>query len=201
MASFEGGERAGKTTLIRSMERALKKASYSVFVTREPGGSLLGEEVRLLLLQGKQPISSRAELALFLASRAEHVEKILIPALQKEQVVLCDRFSDSSIAYQGGGRKLGMERVEEINAFFCQNLQPEITFYLDIDPKKAFSRSSLEKDRIEEEEFSFHERVRNSFLCLAKKYPSRIFPLDAALPAEVLFEKAWKLLEPKLTCV
>ncbi len=195
--SFEGGERAGKTTLISNLEKVLKENSYSVLVTREPGGSPLGEKIRSLLLENKDPISKRAEFALFLASRAEHVEEVLLPA-KKKKIILCDRFSDSSIAYQGGARGLGMEEVEKINAFFTEGLTPDLTFYLDIDPEKAFSRRSFEKDRIEEEKASFHKEVRKSFLALAKKYPERICLLDATLNQEAVFKKAWELLKTKL---
>jgi len=121
-----------------------------------------------------------------------------MPSLKEGKVILCDRFSDSSVAYQGGARNLGMEKVESITQTFSQNLTPDLTFYLDIDPKEAFQRKAGKKDRIEEEAISFHEKIRSSFLQLVKKHPERICLLDASLPPSKLLEKAWEMVQKKL---
>ena len=131
--TFEGGEGAGKTTLINSIVDAILAHGRRVVKVREPGGSSLGEDLRTLVLRHSEPISPYAELCLFLASRAQHIFEVIAPALKAGKIVLCDRFNDSSIAYQGSARGLGMGRVSEVCAFFSQGLTPDLTLYLDID--------------------------------------------------------------------
>lgn len=195
--SFEGGDKAGKSTLIQNLKKRF--IATTVVTTREPGGCLLGEEIRKILLsthlEGK--ISAWAELALFLAARAQHVEEVILPALQEGKTVLCDRFGDSSLVYQGGGRKLGMDCVEKLTQIFSQNLIPDITFYLDLDPQLAKKRGSSQLDRMEKETVTFQETIRNSFLALVKKYPERIICLDASLSPIDLEEQAWRWIQKK----
>lgn len=140
----------------------------------------------------EKKISSLAELSLFLASRAQHVEEVILPALNSGKIVLCDRFNDSSVAYQGIARNLGKEAVSKACHFFSQGLEPTITFYLDIDPSIGMNRvkKSREQDRIEQEDFSFHTLVRNAFLETAKDNPQRIHVLDATLPQIQVYQKA-----------
>jgi dTMP kinase len=183
--TFEGGEGAGKSTLIEEVFRYLTSRGFDVLKTREPGGTSLGEKIRSLVLESKERVSSLAELALFLGSRAQHVEEVIIPALKEGKIVLCDRFNDSSVAYQGIARNLGKEEVASVCHFFSKGLVPTLTFYLDIDPKIGMQRvqRSRVKDRIEQEDFSFHTLVRNAFLSIAKE-SSRIFVVDASLPKD-----------------
>ncbi len=195
--TFEGGEGAGKTTLIEEISHYLTSRGFEVLKTREPGGTPLGDKIRQLVLENRnEKISPLAELALFLASRAQHVEKVIEPALKQNKIVLCDRFNDSSIAYQGIARNLGKKEVEKACQFFSQNLEPTLTFYLDIDPKIGMSRISKSRtiDRIEQEDFSFHIQVRNAFLKIASENPQRIFVIDASLPKTQVQQMAIKKL-------
>jgi len=188
--SFEGGEGAGKTTLIQKVADTLTKNNHQVLITREPGGTPLGEKIRTLLLDTEGPMTPQSELCLFLASRSEHLQQVILPALQKGTVVLCDRFNDSSIAYQGSGRDLGIPLVKNLCNTICNNINPDLTFYLDLSPKEAFKRLQSAHDRIESEEQSFHQKVRQGYLKLAKQEPDRIKILDATLTKEEVFENA-----------
>src|SRR6187431_1687241 len=139
--TIEGGEGAGKTTLIESLYQHLLGLGREVLKTREPGGTPLGEEIRKILLHSTGPVSPYAELSLFLASRAQHISELIAPALAAGKVVLCDRFNDSTIAYQGMARGLGMEEVAAVCRFICAGLEPQLTLYLDIDPAVGLSRA------------------------------------------------------------
>ncbi len=182
--TFEGGEGAGKTTLMKKLAEKLKK--HEILQTREPGGTQLGESVRSILLNPQKKISARSELTLFLACRSQHIEEVILPALEEGKIVLCDRFNDSSVAYQGAARSLGMEKVQKFCNFICNNLQPDRTFYLDIDPAIGLKRASG-SDRIESEKLSFHETIRSAFLILAKQHPERIHVIDARKTADQVF--------------
>ncbi len=190
--TFEGVEGAGKTTLLQSLRSTLSEQGYPLLVTREPGGTELGEKIRTILLSDSiEGISVRSELALFLASRAQHVEKVIEPALAEKKIVLCDRFTDSSVAYQGAARGLGMEEVSSICAFFSHYLRPDLTFYLDLDPTIGFSRISEKKDRIESEGIAFHQKIRKAFLQIAEQDPDRFRILDASKSPNDLFNDAF----------
>ncbi len=192
--TFEGGEGAGKTTLIEQIARQLTEDGHSVLKTREPGGTELGEHIRILLLQHERPISPYAELSLFLASRAQHILEVIGPALEKGKIVLCDRFNDSSIAYQGAARGLGMEQVSAFCEFISQGVEPKLTLYLDLDPRIGLARAAKERkqDRIEAEEILFHEKIREAYLAIHKKDPKRFLRLDADLPPSQVYEEAMK---------
>ena len=165
--TFEGGEGAGKSTLSKKIYQYLVKQKKAVLFTKEPGGTKLGKKVRILLLQKKETwISPRAELLLFLADRAQHVDELIIPALQQGQIVLCDRFSDSTRAYQGAGRGFSTKWLESLLQFATNGLQPDLTFYLDVDPQIGFQRAKRERrqlDRMEQEALAFHKKVRKAF--------------------------------------
>lgn len=198
--TFEGGEGAGKTTLIESIVAALHQRGYLTLKTREPGGTRLGEEMRRMLLDNKTPLSPYAELALFLASRAQHIAEVIAPALSEKKVVLCDRFNDSSIAYQGVARGLGPDRVADICDFFSEGLQPQLTFYLDIDPVVGLQRALRERsqDRIEAEDLFFHQKIRDAYHAIQKKHPHRMHLLDASRLPEAVFHEAMKFLDTLL---
>lgn len=197
LITFEGGEGAGKTTLIEEVHRELIRQGFQVLWTREPGGTLLGEEIRALLLKrGGNPVSSYAELCLFLASRAQHILEVIGPALEKKKIVLCDRFNDSTIAYQGAARGLGMEKVAEFCTFISQGLDPHLTLYLDIDPRIGLQRAqrSREQDRIEAETIAFHDRIRQAFFTLHRQHSKRLHLVDAKQSAKKVFEDAFSFI-------
>lgn len=191
--TFEGGEGAGKTTLLERVVIWFVEKGKSVLKTREPGGTPLGEEIRTLLLQKRQtPLSPYAELSLFLASRAQHVRETILPALQQGKIVLCDRFNDSSIAYQGVARHLGLEPVQAFCRFVSEGLSPHLTLYLDIDPEMGLRRAKSRSahDRIESEDLAFHQRIRDGYLTLARAEPHRFCLLDASQSPEEVFQQA-----------
>jgi dTMP kinase len=205
----EGGEGSGKTTLIRELTAALTARGYDVVTTREPGGVPLGEQIRQFLLKRDDNviIGSKAELLLFLAARSQHIESLIKPSLDAGKVVLCDRFNDSTIAYQGYARGLGMEAVQKLCTFVCNGVEPDMTFFLDVDPAEGLKRTTrLHKDtaavgqvdRIEAERLEFHERVRTGMRRLAAQFPERIRTLDAHEPVEAVLDRALTFLAPLL---
>lgn len=189
--TFEGGDGAGKTTLIEKVYGYLQEKKIPVIWTRAPGGTPIGQKIRELLLnQHGISLAKRCELLLFLADRAQHVDEVILPALEEEQVVLCDRFNDSTIAYQGGARGVGAKSVTSLCRFACDGIQPDLTLYLDLDPKIGFERTRASregKDRIESETLKFHQKIRRAFHKIAKKEPNRFKLIDASLsPQDVL---------------
>lgn len=195
--SFEGGEGAGKSTLIQKIYEHLLSLGKPVLLTRAPGGTMTGELIRHLLLHhDEKDISSRSELFLFLADRAQHVQEVILPALQNKKIVLCDRFNDSTVAYQGGARGFDPDWVTKLCLFATQDLQPDLTLYLDIDPQEGLSRVKRSKDRIEKENISFHNKIRSAYLAIAKKEPKRFHVLDGSKAPDDVFEHALRLLRP-----
>lgn len=178
--TLEGGEGSGKTTQSRRIAAYLREQGHDVLETREPGGTEAGEIVRDLLLRRVEELSPRAELALYLASRAQLVAEVIRPSLTRGISVICDRFADSSTAYQGAGRGLGIQTVEQMNAWATSGLTPDVTFYFDVAPKEGLARREGRAggtdalDRIEREGMEFHERVRAAYLALAERHPRRL---------------------------
>ena len=180
--TFEGPEGAGKTTQVRRLADALRADGLSVVETYEPGGTPIGEAIRSLLLttDSRCRITSRAEVLLFAAARAQLVDEVIGPALAKGDVVLCDRFSDSTIAYQVGGRGLPFDEVSALLGFATSGLKPDVTFLLDLDVTEGLSRKrGSASDRMELEEIPFHQRVRKTYADLAAGDSGRIEVLDA----------------------
>lgn len=200
--TFEGGDGAGKSTLIDTLHSYLEKMGRSVIKTRAPGGTKVGETIRsLLLTKSDVPLSERAELFLFLADRAQHVDEVIRPALADGKVVLCDRYNDSTVAYQGVARGFKPDWTRSLCDFATSELEPNLTLYLDIDPKVGLSRvmnHGAQKDRIESEGISFHEKIRAAFHKIASKEPSRFHILDASKSAADVFEQALKILHDVL---
>jgi dTMP kinase len=202
--TFEGGEGAGKSTLMHRMMKKLLSEGYSVVATREPGGTALGEEIRRHLLHRTvdKTIGREAELLLFLAARAQHLEEKILPALSEGKILLCDRFNDSTIAYQGYARGLDIKKVETLCALVSKEAIPDLTFFLDLPPHIGFSRKKSrengEIDHIESEIMDFHLQVREGLKQLAEKNPERIICIDASLPSDDVFKIAWKHLEERL---
>lgn len=180
---FEGGEGAGKSTQVGLLRDALIAQGREVVVTREPGGTPAAEAIRALVLDpANAGLDSRAEALLFAAARAEHVAALIRPALDRGAVVVCDRYIDSSVAYQGLGRDLGAEKIREISAWATENLFPDLTVVLDIDPAIGLARAgqvSEAPDRMESEDLSFHQMVREAFLSAAASDADRYLVLDA----------------------
>jgi dTMP kinase len=185
--SFEGLDAAGKTTQVELLAGALLRDGREVIATREPGGTPLGEELRRLLLNAED-MAPWAEAALFAAARAELVHRVIRPALERGADVLCDRYVDSSLAYQGIARGLGVERVLDLNLAAVEGLMPDRTFLLLVDPGESAARMGGDRDRFEREEGGFKERVDAAYRELARLYPERIVALDGTLPKHQVAE-------------
>jgi dTMP kinase len=189
---FEGGDGTGKTTQIRLLRSAIERVGHLAVVTREPGGTRVGEQVReLLLSRTSEDLDDRTEALLYAAARAQHVREVIVPALERGSVVLCDRYVDSSIAYQGAGRGLGEEAVAHLNQWATASLQPDLTVLLDIDPDEGLQRAVGDgtPDRLEAAGLEFHREVRTAFLRRAALDHDRYLVLDATLPVEELHAK------------
>jgi dTMP kinase len=182
LIAFEGVEGSGKSTQLELLRQALDGRGREVVVTREPGGTPAGERVRALLLDPEVELHPRAEALLFAAARAELVEAVIRPALDRGAVVLCDRYLDSSLAYQGGARGLGLGPVTDVNRFATGGLLPDLVVLLDLDPASGLRRQAGEPDRIEGQDLDFHRRVRQTFRDLAAADPGRFAVVDAAAP-------------------
>ncbi len=195
--SFEGGEGAGKSTLIQKIYQHLIREGKPVLLTRAPGGTMTGDLIRHLLLhQDENEISYRTELFLFLADRSQHVQEVILPALEKEKIILCDRFNDSTVAYQGGARGFEPQWVRKLCHFATQDLEPDVTLYLDIDPIEGLKRVKRSKDRIEKESTVFHQKIRETYLSIAEKEPKRFHVLDGSQNPDDVFQHALRLLAP-----
>ncbi|ABD00932.1 thymidylate kinase [Synechococcus sp. 63AY4M2] len=194
--TLEGGEGVGKTTQQALLAERLQREGYACVSTREPGGTALGEALRELLLHG-DPLTPLAELLLYAADRAEHVNKVIAPALAVGQVVICDRFTDSTLAYQGYGRGLNLEQIRQLNHLATGGLQPQLTLWLDLAPEVGLARSRL-GDKLEQEHLEFHRRVYRGFQALAAAEPQRIVRIDAGgSPLEVA-ARIWSVVKPRL---
>jgi dTMP kinase len=194
--SLEGIEGTGKTTQAMMLSELLVKHGFSVFVTHEPGGTFIGQLIREILLQPEHDnISYITELLLYNADRAQHLAEKILPALEEGKVVITDRFSDSTIAYQGYGRGIDMSLLSSIDSISTGGKKPDITLLFDLDIQIGLGRNrGINKvDRLELENIYFHERVRAGFIEIAKKEPSRVRMIDASLPIADVHETAWKI--------
>jgi dTMP kinase len=201
--TFEGGEGSGKSTAIRQIVTQLEKEGYQVVLTREPGGTPISEEIRNVILDKKNTdMDPRTEALLYAASRRQHIVEKILPALKEGKVVLCDRFLDSSLAYQGGARGLGIENVLNVNLFATEGLEPDLTVLFDISPEEGLARiaanSGREVNRLDVEKLSFHEKVRAAFHTLAKQNPSRYVVIDASKDKQTVYQEAYQAIEERL---
>jgi len=202
--TFEGVEGSGKTTQIRRLKTYLARKGIPCMVTREPGGTRIGDQVRKILLnpdhKGLDPL---AELFLYEAARAQHIKEFIKPLLKKKGVILCDRFADASVAYQGEGRRLGVKLVERLNQLATDGLKPDVTFLLDcptgVGLKRAIRRNEVLKQekegRFEKEKIQFHNRVRKGYLSLARKEPRRVKVIDTRKGEDMVFEEIRGIIE------
>ena len=199
--SLEGLEGVGKTTNRDYIHQTLSKASIDVLVTREPGGTSLGEALRNLLLHADTAVDLYAETLMMAASRRQHVVEVIEPALAAGRWVLCDRFADASFAYQGGGRKLGAQMIAQLHALAEINVQPDITFLLDMPVRAGLDRMAArgKPDRIEQEEQAFFDRARSAYLARAKAEPTRIKCIDASVALEDVQSQIKALLDEFIT--
>lgn len=194
--SLEGIEGAGKTTLIQKMIAYFQNMGKEVLLTREPGGSDLGKKLRSIILNAEEKICPPAELFLFLADRAEHAQTCIKPALAQGKIVLCDRFIDSTVAYQGYGRGMDIVQLKMLNTLATQGLMPDLTFILDLEPQIGLARANarnkelnltVKEGRFEAETLEFHQKIREGFLAMSKE-EKRFFVVNAEQSAEQVFE-------------
>ena len=178
--TFEGVDGAGKSTQLEYAVKYLVDRGVNVVKTREPGGTEIGETIRELILQASSPLDASTELLMIFAARNEHIERVIKPAVARGSTVVCDRFTDATFAYQGGGSQMESARIETIEAWVQGTLQPNLTFFFDLPIRDAQRRmGDRSRDRFESEEISFHERVRRSYLERAAKFPDRIKVIDS----------------------
>lgn len=201
--SFEGIDGSGKSTIAKLVDEQLKKEGYQTVLTREPGGVKIAEDIRAIILdKNNTNLDDHTEALLFAAARRQHLKERILPALKENKIVLCDRFVDSSLAYQGGGKHLGVNEVYNINIFATDNLLPDLTLLFDMDPQEALKRIDKNKERevnrLDLEKLSFYETTRNTFLDLAKKYPTRIKIVDASKSIDEVLHETMKIIKIKL---
>jgi dTMP kinase len=210
--TFEGLDGAGKSTQMRRLAAVLRAAGHKVVETREPGGTPTGEKIRKVLLDSSTDgLAPLAEMALMFSSRAQHIAEVIEPGLSAGAVVLCDRFTDSTEAYQGSGRKLGSEAVRELHRVLCGNLQPDLTILLDSNPHASVNRArrrnkrvsktasrSHDENRFEQETRAFFNRVREGYQAIAKREPGRVVMVDARGTPGQTHEKVREIVQRKL---
>lgn len=193
--TFEGGDGCGKTTQIKLLDEYLRGKGYKTLLTREPGAKGLGEKIREILLNYNGEVSPRCESFLFLADRAQHIDCVIKPAIESGIIVLCDRHTDSTIAYQGYGRGLNIEQIKSLNKIATSGLKPDLTIVLDVDVKTSQARVGSEKDRMESAGIEFFERVRKGFLDIAKQEPERVKVVNSKQSIEDIHKQILELIK------
>lgn len=201
--TFEGGEGSGKSTVLKQVNEILLSEGHSTLLTREPGGTPISEQIRNVILdKANTAMDPRTEALLYAASRRQHLVEKIWPALKEGKIVLCDRFLDSSLAYQGGARGLGMDEILEVNRYATEGQFPDITLFFDLDPSIGLQRiaanAGREVNRLDLEKMAFHEKVRASFQKLASLYPERYVTIDASQPLEKVVEDSLKAIKARL---
>lgn len=201
--TFEGPEGAGKTTVIAEIYKRMQKEGLEGILTREPGGIRISEKIRAIILDNDhQEMDGRTEALLYASARRQHLVERIIPAIHEGKIVLCDRFIDSSLAYQGYARGLGMDDVMSINAFAIGDTMPDLTIFFDISPEEGLQRIAQsgvrEQNRLDNEALQFHQKVYEGYKILLEKYPNRIISTDATLPLSEVTENVWKIISSQL---
>ena len=193
--TLEGADGCGKTTQLNLLKEYLTSKGYEIVVTREPGGKGLGEKLREILLNYDGEVSDRCEAFLYLADRAQNIDTIIKPAINSGKIVLCDRHTDSSVAYQGYGREQNIDNINMLNELAVNGVHPDLTIVFDIDTETSMARVGAEKDRLESAGIEFHKRVRNGYLEIAKKNSQRIKVVDASQTIEDVQRDVIKIIE------
>ena len=202
--TFEGMDGSGKTTQLRLLAERLRKSGRDVVEAVEPGGTEIGRQIRAIVLDGRNTnLTPRAEVLLYFASRAQNVEEVIRPALANGNIVLCDRFTDSTLVYQGCARGLGADVVLTLDRIACQGLKPDLTVLVDIDLHESLARArgrnvseATTETRLEDESTEFHRAVRDAYLALAKREADRFLVIDGNGPIDVVAERVWKAVAP-----
>lgn len=206
--TIEGLDGCGKSTQLGKLAAVLRAQGIEVVLTREPGGTPAGEAIRTVLLDSRTTgLAPLAELALMFASRSQHLHQVILPALAAGRFVLCDRFTDSSEAYQGGGRKVGIEPVHQLHQLLCAGLQPDLTLLMDSEVSASVARARRrntaasgphDENRFEQESRAFFERVRNAYLTIARREPERVILLDARRPVDIVHNEIVEAVRTRL---
>lgn len=196
--TFEGADGCGKTTQLNLLKDYLTAKGYAVILTREPGGKGLGEKIREILLNYDGKVADRCESFLFLADRAQNIETIVKPAIESGKIVLCDRHTDSSVAYQGYGRGLDIEQIKMLNNLATGGKQPDLTLVFDVDIETSMQRVGNEKDRMESSGKEFFNRVRNGYLEMAKQEPERLKIVDSTKSIDKVHKRVIEIILPYL---
>jgi dTMP kinase len=208
--TFEGLDGVGKSTQMENLAAHLRQRGIPLITTREPGGTALGEKLRTVLLSSRtEGLSPMAELGLMFSDRAQHIDEQILPALERGQWVLCDRFTDSSEAYQGGGRELGSGIVLQLHKTLCRDLQPDLTILMVSDVARTVARARRrnaeqsktmadDENRFEKENRAFYNRVLAAYMAIAKRVPQRVVPVDAADPIAEVHKKIVSIVEERL---
>ena len=201
--TFEGGEGSGKSSALRLIDERLRKDGYETVLTREPGGTPIAEAIRNVILdKGNVAMDSRTEALLYAASRRQHLVEKVWPALKAGKMVLCDRYLDSSLAYQGGARGLGIDNVLNVNSFATEGTFPDLTLLFDIEPELGLARiaanANREVNRLDLEKIEFHRGVRATFHEIAARYPERFVIIDASQPLDKVVDDAYKAIQERL---
>lgn len=197
--TIEGPEGSGKTTAVDAAVKELEKLGYQIVRTREPGGTPIAEQIRNVILdKNNTAMDQRTEALLYAASRRQHLVEKVWPALKEGKIVVCDRYLDSSLAYQGGARGLGVDNILQVNSFATEGTFPDLTLLFDLDPEIGLARiaanSDREVNRLDLEKIEFHKKVRNTFLELAKRYPERFVVIDASQSREEVAKKTLEVM-------
>lgn len=201
--TFEGGEGSGKSSALRLIDERLREEGYQTVLTREPGGTPIAEAIRNVILdKGNVAMDSRTEALLYAASRRQHLVEKVWPALKEGKIVLCDRYLDSSLAYQGGARGLGIDNILNVNSFATEGTFPDLTLLFDIEPELGLARiaknANREVNRLDLEKIDFHRGVRKTFHEIAARYPERFVIIDASQPLEKVVEDSYKAIKARL---
>ena len=199
--TFEGCEGSGKTTVSKYLYNRLKEEGYDVIYSREPGGVDIAEQIRAVILNvNNTAMDPRTEALLYAASRRQHLAEVVLPALNEGKIVLCDRFVDSSLVYQGYARGIGIDKVWELNQFAIDDCMPDMTLYYDVDVELGLSRvrSRGELNRLDSENIEFHKSVRHAYQLIAEKYPERIITIDSNQCLQAVEEESYNLLKNRI---
>lgn len=200
--TLEGGEGSGKTTVAQMLKEALENEGYEVVLTREPGGVKISEQIRDIIADiSNTDMDAKTEALLFAASRRQHLVEKVLPTLKRDGIVICDRFIDSSLVYQGIARNLGIKEVYEMNLFATENTLPDLTIFFDVKPEIGLARIKKNNrvvERLDLESLSFHQSVYEGYLKICEMYSKRIKKIDASLDQKAVYEQAYKLIKEKL---